>query len=111
MTPPGMWASLDFAQGSLRTRGYAGFLSNRSMEARMAKFVISSCVKPDGEGKFLAVASAIPYDVDQRCGPDERTCICDSAAAAREAELDLASELSYEINARGDRVVDIRVHA
>jgi hypothetical protein len=81
------------------------------MEGRMAKFVISSCVKPDGHGKFVAIASAIPYDTDQRCGPDERTCVCATATAAREAELDLASELSYEINARGDRVVDIRIHS
>lgn len=81
------------------------------MEDRMAKFVISSCVKPDGTGHFMAVASAIPYDVDQRCGPEERSRMCGTAAAAREAELDLASELSYEINARGDRVVDIRVHS
>lgn len=81
------------------------------MENRMAKFVISSCMKPDGAGRFLAVASAIPYDVEQRCGPDERTRLCDSAAAAQQAEFDLASELSYEINARGDRVVDIRIHS
>jgi hypothetical protein len=81
------------------------------MENRMAKFVISSRVKPDGAGHFLAVAAAIPYDVGQRCGPDERTRLCDRAAAARDAGLDLASELSYEINARGDRVVDIHVES
>jgi hypothetical protein len=81
------------------------------MDNRMVKFVISSRVKPDGGGHFVATASAIPYDVGQRCAPDERTRVCDTEAAAYEAELDLASELSYEINARGDRVVDIRVHS
>jgi hypothetical protein len=82
-----------------------------SMDDRMAKFVISSSVKPDGKGRFVAIASAIPYDTDQRCGPDERSCVCGTETAAREAELDLASGLSYEINARGDRVVDIRIHS
>ena len=77
----------------------------------MAKFVISSCVKRTAEGQFLAIASAIPYDVDQRSGPDERTRVCTSADDARTAGLDLASELSYEINARGDRVVDIRLNS
>ncbi len=77
----------------------------------MARFVISSGVRRLEDGKFLAVASAIPYDVGQRSGPDERSRICDSEESAREAELELASELSYEINARGDRVVDIRVHS
>ena len=76
----------------------------------MARFVISSAVKPLEGGQYLAVASAVPYDVDQRTGPDEREKLCSSMDAARKAELDLASELSYEINARGDRVVDIRVH-
>ena len=77
----------------------------------MARFVISSSVKPDGKGGYVAIASAIPYDTDQRCGPDERRCVCSTENAAREAELDLASGLSYEINARGDRVVDIRVRS
>ena len=76
----------------------------------MAQFVITSGVKRLEDGRFMAVASAIPYDVSQRSGPDERSRLCDSEADAREAELELASELSYEINARGDRVVDIRVH-
>ena len=77
----------------------------------MARFVISSGVKRLEDGKFVAVASAIPYDVSQRSGPDERTRVCDTEDSARKAELELASELSYEINARGDRVVDIRVHS
>ncbi|HXZ47902.1 MAG TPA: hypothetical protein VEG27_02725 [Usitatibacter sp.] len=76
----------------------------------MANFVISSFVKRVGEGKFMAIASAIPYGVGQRSGPDERTLLCESPAAARQAGLDLASALSYEINARGDRVVDIHIH-
>ena len=76
----------------------------------MARFVITSGVRKLQGGRFMAVASAIPYDVGQRSGPDERSRTCDSEAAARDAELDLASALSYEINARGDRVVDIRVH-
>jgi hypothetical protein len=77
----------------------------------MVNFVISSTMKELGNGKFEAVALAIPYDVDQRSGPDERRLVCQSAADARQAEIDLASELSYEINARGDRVVDIRLHS
>jgi hypothetical protein len=87
-------------------------LNHLKQDARpMAKFVISSSVKRVGDHQFIACASAIPYDVDQRCGPDERTVMCESAAAARQAGLDLASELSYEINARGDRVVDIHIHS
>jgi len=77
----------------------------------MVNFVISSTVKQLGNGKFEAIALAIPYDVDQRSGPDERRLVCETAASAREAEIDLASALSYEINARGDRVVDIRLHS
>ncbi|HSN21055.1 MAG TPA: hypothetical protein VLS49_10265 [Usitatibacter sp.] len=77
----------------------------------MTQFVISSSVKRLESGQFMAVAAAIPYGVGQRAGPDERTQLCESAETARRAELDLASQLSYEINARGDRVVDIRVHA
>lgn len=77
----------------------------------MARFVISSGVRRLDGGKFMAIASAIPYDVSQRSGPDERSRLCDNETDAREAELELASELSYEINARGDRVVDIRVHS
>ena len=77
----------------------------------MVKFVISSRVKPLANGQFEAVALAIPYDVDQRAGPDERRRVCGTADDARQAEIDLASALSYEINARGDRVVDIRLHS
>ncbi len=78
-------------------------------EASMAKFVISSSVKRVGDQQFMAVAAAIPYDVSQGREPDERTRLCDSVAAAREASLDMASDLSYEINERGDRVVDIHI--
>lgn len=77
----------------------------------MVKFVVSSCVKPDGEGRYVAFASAVECDADPAFATDERTCVCDTVTAAREAELDLASELSYEINARGDRVVDIRIRS
>jgi hypothetical protein len=80
------------------------------MEGGMARFVISSGVKRLEGGKFVAVASATPCDVSERSGPDERSCVCETEEAARHAELDLASELSYEVNARGDRVVDIQVH-
>lgn len=75
----------------------------------MAKFVISSSVKRVGDQQFVAVASAIPYDCGPCKKPDERTRLCDSDAAAREASLDMASDLSYEINERGDRVVDIHI--
>ncbi len=81
------------------------------MQAGMARFVITSGVKKLEGGRFMAVASAIPYDVSQRSGPDERSRICESEQAARDVELELASGLSYEINARGDRVVEIHVHS
>ena len=85
--------------------GYPG-----RMEGSMEKFVISSGVKKLEGGGFVAVASAIPYDVGPGRGSDERSLVCETEEAARRAELELASELSYEVNARGDRVVDIQVH-
>ena len=72
----------------------------------MAKFVISSGIKKLEGGGFVAVASAIPYGAGPKSGPDERSLVCETEEAARRAELELASELSYEVNARGDRVVD-----
>lgn len=75
----------------------------------MAKFVISSTIKRVDDRQFIAVACAIPYEVGPAREPDERTRLCDSLAAARAASLDMASDLSYEINERGDRVVDFHI--
>ncbi len=75
----------------------------------MAKFVVSSSVKRLGDQGFLAIVSAVPYGPEVARERDERTRVCGTIDEAREAGLDLASELSYEINARGDRVVDIEI--
>lgn len=72
----------------------------------MTDFAVSSVVRRDDTGRFVAVASATPCEGGNT---DSRTRICGSLVEAREAELELASDLSYEINERGDRVVDIRI--
>lgn len=77
----------------------------------MADFTVSSSVRRLGNDRFLAMACAVACAPESGTAPDERSRICSTLTAAREAELDLASELSYEINGRGDRVVDIRIDA
>ncbi len=74
----------------------------------MAQFTVSSSVRRVNDHEFLAIVCATP-ESGSVAEPDERTRVCGSLHEAREAELDLASELSYEINARGDRVVDIQI--
>ena len=75
----------------------------------MVNFMVSSSVRRVNDHEFLAIVCATPFDAACTAEPDERTRLCGTVLEAREAELDLASELSYEINARGDRVVDIQI--
>lgn len=74
----------------------------------MAAFTIWTrveCVEP---GRYRAIATASPWDVEQRCAPEERTLDCPSPAAAVTASRFLAEALRHDVVCRGNRVVEHR---
>jgi hypothetical protein len=69
----------------------------------MSQFMIWSRVEKR-HGAFVAVATAIPCNTEERCAPEERTAECATRDGAEAAAASLAQSLSDDIHARGGRV-------
>lgn len=69
----------------------------------MAQFVIWSRVECRGTGSFVAIASAIPCNSEERGAPEERSLECPNRESAETAAARLARALSDDIHARGAR--------
>jgi hypothetical protein len=74
----------------------------------MSQFVIWSRVEAQQNGRFIAIASAIPCNSEERCAPEERSLACESRSAAEAASATLARALTDDIHARGGRVAGER---
>ncbi len=72
----------------------------------MVGFVIWTRIERCGARHFVAKATAIPWDVEQRSAPEERSVSCTTLEKAQAARVHLASELTKDIVARGNRIVD-----
>ena len=70
-------------------------------------FIVWTRVEHPARGRFLAVASALPDGVSQRCGPEERSEPCKSRKLADLACHELASTLAASIHARGNEVSEM----
>jgi hypothetical protein len=66
----------------------------------MSRFMIWSRIEARHEGRFVAIASAIPCDSKARRAPEERTFECDSRSAAEAAAARLAHALFDDLHAR-----------
>ncbi|MGZ5036132.1 MAG: hypothetical protein ACXWG1_04585 [Usitatibacter sp.] len=74
----------------------------------MSQFMIWSRVEAMPDGRFVAIASAIPCNSAERCAPEERCLPCENRAIAEAAAAKLAHALSHDIHARGGHVAGER---
>ena len=74
----------------------------------MSRFMIWSRVETLADGRFVAIASAIACNPEERCAPEERSLPCENRPGAETAAARLARALSDDIHARGGRVAGER---
>ena len=72
----------------------------------MVDFTVWTRVERMEPGRYRATATASPWDVEQRCAPEERTLDCATPAAALAASRFLAEALRHDVVSRGNRVVE-----
>lgn len=72
----------------------------------MVDFTVWTRVESVDPGRYRAIATASPWDGEQRCAPEERSLDCPTPAAALAAARFLAQALRHDIVSRGNRVVE-----